>query len=60
MDGVNCLKATEPLRGGSLLFTTKRALLKEQLFNKYFASQCTALQKKLLKLYGPFLGIGFN
>ena len=47
MDGVNCLKATEPLRGGSLLFTTKRALLKEQLFNKYFASQCTALQKKL-------------
>ena len=24
MDGVrNCLKATEPLRGGSLLFTTK-------------------------------------
>ena len=23
MDSVNCLKATEPLRGGSLLFTPK-------------------------------------
>ena len=23
MDGVNCLKAAEPLRGDSLLFTTK-------------------------------------
>ena len=55
MDGVNCLKATEPLRG-SLLFTTKRALLKEQLFNKYFASQCTALQKKLKNFMVPFYG----
>ena len=23
MDGINCLKATEPLRGDSLLFTTQ-------------------------------------
>ena len=23
MDGLNCLKATEPLQGDSLLFTTK-------------------------------------